>query len=134
MAPTAYLCATAACGDAFERCSRASVPVILTAAFSGGLLVPPADYPAGFPFLAGGIPQDVGPVGPVQTLILTYAGTPEEITTVLRNELKRQGWTVQSEERSAETTAWRLQTGRSGVAVSASIYGMNSKTVLQIIY
>ena len=129
-------CATVACGPQFDECSFNAVMSVL----GSGVLDPPSDWPAGYPMFYGGVPIPFDNSGmPVKTWVYSFPLSTNALAGVVRAEVKRNGWSVDSDgsapEAGGETI--RISASKDGSIVSASIYadpGTPGNSVLQIIH
>jgi hypothetical protein len=137
MGAPAFLCATKACGAAFDDCEGNALMSVLSAGMNGGPLDAPADWPAGFPMFYAGTPVPVPAMGAVKSYVFAYPMTPEDLATVTRAELKRTGWSIDSDENAAEEGTSghvRMSVSKSGASVQVSVYAAEGTTVMQLVY
>lgn len=100
---------------------------------SGGVGEAPVGYPANFPFFPGGMVIET-PSGPVTTIAMAYTRPLEELERILRNELTRLGWSIDSDEVGYEPTGnrLRLEVSRETSQVSISVYNYSGLSILQL--
>lgn len=137
MGPYGFVCATKACGAAFDDCEGNAMAQILGAGMSGAAMDPPAGYPAGFPFFSAGMAIPVPPAGPVKTLVFAFGSLPPaDLAASVIAEAQRYGWTKASGGPAEEEggTRTRARFTKDASTVSVSVYADEPGTVLQLIY
>ena len=127
-----YTCVSESCST-FFGCSGDAIGEYIEAIMSGGLGEAPAGYPENFPFFTGGLLMET-PSTPVTTIAMAYERPLEELERILRNELNRIGWSIDSEEVGFEPTGnrLRLEVSRETTRLSISVYDFNGLSILQV--
>ena len=129
---TMFSCAGQPSCDAVRQCAAPGLAATLLGSFaSASPTTAPADWPAGFPTVPGGVARAAPAMGPVRVALIAYPG--RDVGTTLqayRDALTAAGWAL-ADVPAADGEAIRFTASRGSDSVSVSVYREGGDAIVQ---